>query len=258
MVMARPAVLSNAPIRPGLASPVAPDARIRAVLFDLDGTLYDQSWMRRLMAMELLAFVAGHPFGARWRLRGLREYRRAQEALRHEGRTGHDLAETQLRLAAERAGVSSNALAPIVAEWMQQRPLKHLSRCRAEGLNELFDFLRNRQVHVGVFSDYPAHEKLRALRVADHCSPVLCATDPAIGAFKPDPRGFLAACVHWNLPAAEVLMVGDRAEVDATGARAAGMPCVLIGPPATASPNPAECLVLPSLERLHRVLDAGR
>ena len=54
----------------------------------------------------------------------------------------------------------------------------------------------------GVLSDYPAEAKLQALGLAGRFSPVLCATDPEIGAFKPNPRGFLHACAVWNLPPA--------------------------------------------------------
>ncbi len=50
-------------------------------------------------------------------------------------------------------------------------------------------------------------------------------------------------------------MVGDRADVDAAGAAAAGMPCVIIGrSPASPADRPA-FVVLPSLERLRHVLD---
>ena len=42
-----------------MKSPLDARQRIRAVLFDLDGTLYRQGRMRTLMAMELLT-LAGH------------------------------------------------------------------------------------------------------------------------------------------------------------------------------------------------------
>jgi putative hydrolase of the HAD superfamily len=50
-----------------------------------------------------------------------------------------------------------------------------------------------------------------------------------VNAFKPHPRGFLAACEGWGWSPHEVVYVGDRCEVDAMGAAAAGMPCVIIG-----------------------------
>ncbi|MNC97295.1 hypothetical protein D3C83_149080 [compost metagenome] len=53
-------------------------------------------------------------------------------------------------------------------------------------------------------------------------------------------------------------MVGDRPDVDAAGAHAAGMPCVIIGGGRRAARGHASYLALPSLERLTRVLDDRR
>lgn len=239
----------------GLRHPFGGTGRIRAVLFDLDGTLYDQRQIRRTMARELLLLPLTDPFGARRRLRGLQEYRRAQESLRHGpplGAGGRD----QLELAAARAGIDPARLERDVEEWMQRRPLRHLRRARAKGLVALLDFLRAYAVKMGVFSDYPGRDKLKALGVAPYFSHVWCATDPAIAQFKPQPRGFLHACETWNLPPEEVLMVGDRIDADGLGAIAAGLPCVIIG--STDGPlNPAPLVGVPSFERLLRVFDPG-
>lgn len=232
-----------------LASPVPPHQPIRAVLFDLDGTLYRQRPVQRRMAIELLTLFITHPTSALRRLRGIREFRRAQESLRH-GAGGR----SQLDVAAERSGMGRDELARLVDEWMIERPLKHLVKARAAGLLELLAFLESQHLRIGVFSDYPAAAKLRALGVEGRFSPVLCATDPAIGAFKPDPRGFLVACERWGLSPHEVLMVGDRLDVDAAGASAAGMPCVIISSASSSDVKRPGLLVLPSLERLHRVI----
>jgi FMN phosphatase YigB (HAD superfamily) len=49
-------------------------------------------------------------------------------------------------------------------------------------------------------------------------------------------------------------MVGDRAEVDAAGAIAAGMKCVVIGRQDSPGAERSGYVVIRSLERLHRVL----
>jgi FMN phosphatase YigB (HAD superfamily) len=87
---------------------------------------------------------------------------------------------------------------------------------------------------------------------------ILCATDPDVGALKPHPRGFERASARWRLDPAEVLFVGDRIDVDAAGAAAAGMPCVIIGDePRIATPT-GTLIVLPNFERLRDVLDDRR
>jgi HAD superfamily hydrolase (TIGR01549 family) len=232
-------------------------ARPSAVLFDLDGTLYRQAPLRRLMALELLTLPLGGPVRAPRRFRALSAFRHAQEALRSRGasRGGGSLAAAQVAAAAQASGLPETEVAGLVQEWMQERPLKYLLRVRAAGLLALLDYLDVAGIRVGVLSDYPAEAKLQALGLAGRFAPVLCTTDPEIGALKPHPRGFLRACEIWRLAPREVLMVGDRADADAAGAASAGMPCVIVG-----GRNGADrpYMTVPSFERLQRVLEHGR
>jgi putative hydrolase of the HAD superfamily len=237
-----------------LINPLTPDRPVRAVLFDLDGTLYDQSRMRRRMALELARFACVHPLRARSVWPALAAYRRAQEKVRREA--APDAAARQFTVASQRCGISVGGLAPIVEEWMIARPLKHLAACRAEGLDALLTFLDGRGVKLGVLSDYPALRKLEALGIAGRFSLVLSAGDSEVGVFKPHPRGFLAACKRWGLRPEEVLCVGDRADVDAAGAAAAGMASVIVQAGWAGEAGVAgNSLTVSSLERLHRVLD---
>src|SRR4029453_19480281 len=57
---------------------------IRAVLFDLDGTLYHQRPMRAFMALESLTMPLAGLSRASRRWHALLEYRRALELFRHE------------------------------------------------------------------------------------------------------------------------------------------------------------------------------
>ncbi|WAL98085.1 HAD family hydrolase [Streptomyces sp. Je 1-369] len=63
--------------------------------------------------------------------------------------------------------------------------------------------------------------KLTALGVRDRFEAVLCAAD--LGVSKPAPEAFLAACTHLGLAPAEIAYVGDQPEIDARGARDAGL-----------------------------------
>ena len=230
-------------------NPVTPARRVRAVLFDVDGTLYRQRPLRLRMAAELGALALTRPLRAPSVWRTLSAYRRAQEGLRgHEGAG----AARQLELAALQAGVSIDQAAEIVDEWMIDRPLKYLARCRAQGLVDLLEFLHARRVRIGILSDYPARRKLDALGISHYFSVVLCGGDPDVDAFKPSPRGFLAACARWQLDPGDVLYVGDRADADAAGAAAAKMPAVIV---TSEQVRTAGALAVSSLERLRHVLD---
>jgi FMN phosphatase YigB (HAD superfamily) len=204
---------------------------IRAVLFDVDGTLYHQPPLRLLMAGELGtgAWVRYPPWDVPGVWRMLSVFRRVREDLRDLGRPDQPLARLQYTRAAERAGVRVSDMEAVVEEWIYKRPLKYLPRVVRGGTTEVLSMLRERGLPVGVFSDYPVSDKLDAMGVRRSVSLELDATFEGINAFKPHPRGLEVACERWGLSPGEVLYVGDRAEVDARSAAALGMPCAILG-----------------------------
>lgn len=203
---------------------------VRAVLLDVDGTLYHQEPLRFLMALELSALpLVRRSYGSASRVwRSLRCFRRVREELRLVGALKSSLADLQYVETAKRAGVNSVEIEQVVAEWIYRRPLKYLRFCKRRGIEQLLAFLESNKIQIGVFSDYPVADKLRALGLSRSVTLMLCATDPDINAFKPHPKGFLRACAIWGLVPEEVLYIGDRPEVDAPGAAAAGMPCAIL------------------------------
>jgi putative hydrolase of the HAD superfamily len=216
--------------RKGRALSLLSTCPIRAVLLDVDGTLYYQDRLRSFMALELCTLLAVQMScrAAYEAWRALSTFRSVREELRSLGAAEVCLARWQYIAAAQRVGWHTTALENLVAEWLYQRPLKYLRLCRRRGLAAFLTFLERRGMQVGVFSDYPVMDKLRELGCAERMSVALCATDPEINAFKPSPKGFLRACTLWGLCPEEVLYIGDRSEVDAVGAANAGMPCAIL------------------------------
>jgi FMN phosphatase YigB (HAD superfamily) len=212
-------------------SAVRASGPVRAVVFDVDGTLYDQRPLRACMAAELgWSAAASHSVAGTLRIaRILQSYRAMHERLRGVDGNGDSIARLQIAGAARLAGVAETEVDAVVAEWMFRRPLKYLARCRRSGLVGLLSELQRRGVRLGVLSDYPSREKLAALGVEEYFASILCTTDSDINALKPDPRGFRRACEAWSLPPDEVLYVGDRPDVDARGALAAGLRCAVVG-----------------------------
>ena len=202
---------------------------LRGVLFDVDGTLYDQRRLRLLMALEWGRFALRHGRVALEVGRSIMAFRRAREELRALGQPAARLEDLQYAQAAGRAGIDQARLRAVVDEWIFNRPLRHLRRCRQPGVDELFRFLRDRGLALGVVSDYPGGPKLVQLGLAEYVSLTVCATDEEVNAFKPHPHGLAYACRTWGLRPEEVLYVGDRSEVDAVGAGTLGMPCIILG-----------------------------
>src|SRR3954470_8906600 len=72
--------------------------RLKAIVFDVDGTLYAQAGLRRAMFVQLLRAHLVRPWTGFSTFRVLAAYRRAQELLRESPIDG-DLAVAQLQLA---------------------------------------------------------------------------------------------------------------------------------------------------------------
>lgn len=211
----------------GVALPVP-----RAVVLDVDGTLYRQRPLRRKMA---LALVGAHLFRPNlgWQtVKALRAYRHAHEELRARGDTVDDPGREQVALAAESSGIPRERIALVVAHWMEQAPLAHLPPLRFPGLVDFLRHVRGRGVRIGVFSDYPPEAKLRALGVNGLVDAALWASHPEVRALKPQPAGILAVLERLEVPPTQALYVGDRPDVDVPAARAAGCLAAIVGPKA--------------------------
>lgn len=233
---------------------------IRAVLFDFDGTLYGQSPLRALMALELMSIplLKGSWHSATQTWTTIAEFRRVREALRDVSTPSGSLTDLQFAETARRVRREQHEVEQCVAEWIARRPLKYLRYTRRTGLVSLLRYLEANRIPAGVLSDYPVAEKLEALGLAGRFSVLICATDPDVNAFKPHPAGFLRACDLWGLPPYQVLYVGDRPDVDATGAAAAGMPCAIVAPGRWIRRQQWSSLgylEVPHLRRLQYVLD---
>ena len=190
---------------------------IDLVVFDVDGTLYDQRRLRLAMLRQLL----GHA----WQtcsldtLRTLRTFRRVREALGEQA--GADFMALQYAQTASRHGKTPGAVRALTHEWMEQRPLPLLAACRYAQVVELFAGLRAAGKRVAAFSDYPAEAKLAALGLA--ADPMVCATDAGIERLKPDPAGLLAILRQTGVAPGRALMIGDRFDRDGAAAGRAGM-----------------------------------
>jgi FMN phosphatase YigB (HAD superfamily) len=201
---------------------------IRGVIFDIDGTLYRQRPVRRRMALRLAARFWRAPWTGLTTVRVLAAYREAQEVLRSRGSVDN-VARAQIELAAARTGVPADRVGALVDEWMDTRPLDLVTSSARTGLVATLDALRDRGLRLAVVSDYPAKAKLDALGISDRFDALISADDPRVQAFKPSPKGLTVALGDLGMHSSEAIYVGDRIDVDAPAATAAGMTWVLIG-----------------------------
>jgi HAD superfamily hydrolase (TIGR01549 family) len=201
---------------------------LRAVLFDVDGTLYRQAPLRRAMLLKFLRAHALRPL-AGWRTaRVLDAYRRALEHLRDSPEV-LELGDAQLQLTCQWTRLDPQTVAECVGQWIEREPLGLVRRYLRPGLHDFIDACVENGLRLGLLSDYPAEPKLHALGLEGVFDAVLSAQSPEIGVFKPNPRGLLALARRLEVDASECVYIGDRPEIDGRAAWAAGMRCLIVG-----------------------------
>jgi FMN phosphatase YigB (HAD superfamily) len=193
---------------------------LRAVTFDLDGTLYDDARMRPRLLWATFP---------RWRT--LRVGRRVREELR--GRVfadGAALLAEEARICAERLERPVDEVSAQLRALFGDRLVEVLRRVGPRpGTRALLDDLVARGFAVAVVSDRGAiGPKLAALGLHDVPWGALISADD-VGVLKPAPGLFAAAAVALGVPTSAVLHIGDREDSDGEGARNAGCAVGILG-----------------------------
>jgi len=196
---------------------------VRALTFDVDGTLYDSRRVRWRFALA--------------NLRGMRTVRvamRVREALRAEAfASGEALLAQQAATVAERVadGRTAEAVRADVEELLGPRLCRTIARVGPRpDAREALEAAVSAGLLLGAVSDYPVDDKLEAMGLADLPWQARIAAD-SLGALKPHARAYEAAAAALGVPSAEICHIGDRLDTDVRAARGAGFQTVLLGPP---------------------------
>jgi putative hydrolase of the HAD superfamily len=188
-----------------------------AVIFDVDGTLFDHLAIRPTMAAMLLKHVLTQRHG--WRdLRVLRTFRRVRSrlAMAETGDIGH----REFEETSKATGFPIDEVKNIVALWIYEKPLPIIGRYTFPGVVEFIAALKARNIRIGVFSDYPAEDKLKVLGLS--IDVVRDATSSDIARLKPNPSGFLRVAELLGKSPSCCLVIGDREDRDGAAAKQGG------------------------------------
>ncbi len=191
---------------------------VEAVIFDLDGTLYDKRKLRKRMLIEMFRCCISNPSCVRDFII-VSNFRKAREE--HLACEAPGIERLQFQWAAQRAKKSPEQVQRVVADWIFHRPLKHMAACRFAGVRELFAVLKEEGIRIGVFSDYAAKDKMDCLGL--RADVLVSATDPDVDRLKPAPNGLWVAASKLDVPVGKCIFIGDRDDKDGESARRAGM-----------------------------------
>lgn len=202
---------------------------IKAVIFDLDDTLYDYKALERA-AFECVGELVRERLGV--------SEEQCEEAFMRARQV------TKAKLGETATSHSRMLYFQKTLEYLDIRPL-YLALEMYEtywgffldnmilypGVRELLEALHEKYIRVGVCTDLLAHIQHRKLRRLGMMDDVDClVTSEEAGVEKPAPGIFHLCLEKLRLPAEEVCFVGDNLERDVKGAMAAGLQAVWFHP----------------------------
>ncbi|MFJ8212471.1 HAD family hydrolase [Streptomyces sp. NPDC096033] len=229
---------------------------IRAVLWDIDDTLFDYTGadaagLARHLRDEGLGDRYGTPAEA------LALWRKATEL--HWGRfSAGEVTFQGQRQDRVRDFLGEPALTTAEADAWFERYVGHYRAAWTLFPDVLpaLDALAGSHRHGVLSNSSEANQdpKLRHLGLRDRFEVLVCAAE--LGVSKPDTAAFLAACAALGLPPAEVAYVGDQPEIDARGARDAGLTAVWLDRDGRRGPGPGGVHRIEGLGQLPGLLAA--
>lgn len=188
---------------------------IKAVAFDIDGTLYPASSLN----IRLIPYVIRH-------LRFYLHYYKVRKIM-HRTAPLSDFYEYQARLLAEELKCSNseakNKIQDIVYDGLKGyfkkiKPFKFVQ--------ETFQLLKDKGYKIALLSDFPPEQKGDVWGLASFCDLVIGSEQ--IGALKPSKYSFGVLSLELGLEPNQILYVGNSIKYDLIGAKNAGMKTAII------------------------------
>jgi HAD superfamily hydrolase (TIGR01549 family) len=199
--------------------------RPRAVLFDLDDTLFDHARATRV-ALETLRSV--DPALGRWSIDELdRRHRLVLETWHQEvlaGRASIDHARKArfAELLGQAGGAGGETRTAAIAS--QYRSVYETAWYTVAGARPLLEALASRGLRLAVVTNNVHREQqLKLARCGLTSFVEALVTSEEVGVQKPDPRIFQTALDRIGVSATDAIMVGDAWTTDIEGARRAGV-----------------------------------
>jgi putative hydrolase of the HAD superfamily len=200
----------------GGVEPAVTARAIKAVLFDLDGTLYDRDGLASELFEQQYALFARE-------LYGVSRERFISDVLRMDEH-GHGSKETGYRALAESWGLGSELADRLLAHFHEAYDRHcHLT----EDVRQTLEELRRRRLKLAVVTNGSSamqRRKLAVLRVEHFFDAILVSEEE--GVRKPDAEIFRRALQRCGVAARDAVFVGDHPVADIEGAQRAGLTAV--------------------------------
>lgn len=184
---------------------------IKAVAFDIDGTLY-RAW--KLNSRMSLYFLPHCFFFLKYGL--------VRNLLRKNPNKLPDFMETQASYMAKKMKCSTEEAKQKLDKIVYKGIAKFFKKIKpCKDSIEFIKELKEKGYKIGILSDFPPEQKGDIWGIKDICDCVLGTEET--GALKPSPVPFRALATALDIKEEEILFVGNSHKYDVTGSKNAGM-----------------------------------
>ena len=186
------------------------------MIFDVDGTLYDQTPVRLKIALRMAVYVILHPF--KWRsFYGIYVFRKIREKSDMQSVSFDE----QVEFASKKAKTDAQVLRSAIDRWMFDVPLDLIKKHRYTEAISLLHKASRQGVKIIIYSDYDPTEKLKALGITPDFAFYPDGKD--FCELKPSKKAMQAIISKVGIEPENLIYVGDRQEKDGASARLAGI-----------------------------------
>ncbi|MBO7431217.1 MAG: HAD family hydrolase [Spirochaetia bacterium] len=186
------------------------ESQLKAVLFDVDGTLYPQSFFIKTS----LQFFLRHP-------RLSLAFRHLRHDVRQFGGV-EDLHLAQISLCAGYMRIPAERAEELLETHIYGTYMDMLSMAKPyPQVEPLLADLKEAGLKLGVITDYPTGDKLSALGFDKYWDVAISAD--TMGHLKPEADAFLLAAEELKISPEQIIYVGNEYKYDIIGAKKAGM-----------------------------------
>jgi len=183
---------------------------IKAVAFDIDGTLYRESEFNLMIAGHFLRHIV---FFSHFGL--------VRKALRKKDYYP-DFVKTQSEMMAKSLHCSPEQALKKMDKIVYSGLVKYFEEIKpCDGVKELIEKLKAKGLKVALLSDFPPEQKGDIWGLKQYCD--FCLGSEDIGALKPSKYVFTALQEKLDVPAEEILYIGNNYKYDVIGPKSAGM-----------------------------------
>ncbi len=185
--------------------------RLKAILFDIDGTLYsDLTQFKKNILFYLLYFPRMY------------SYYRMRRVLRNKFRVQANIEafnDQSVHLFSRYHHMNTDRAKFFLEHYVKQSWIRAI--CRTPLRPGMRYFLQKQNVPLAILSDFEAVEKLKKWNIMHYFSEIACSEEQ--GTLKPNRRVFLSLAETLGIHPRDCIFVGNNFYYDGLGAAAAGM-----------------------------------